>query len=657
MAEEYNAEEIQVLKGLEAVRVRPGMYIGSTSQTGLHQCVYEIIDNSIDEFMAGYGDVVAVSLNKDTSCTVSDHGRGIPVDKHKQTGKSALELVLTELHAGGKFGGGGYKVSGGLHGVGASCVNALSNKLIAIVHRDGKVYQMEFSRGKVTKELSVIGTCKKGETGTEITFYPDGTIFETLDYDYPTLRRRLRELAFLNKGIRIVFTDYRDVDEEGKPKQEEFHYEGGITSYVEYLSLKQKSSVNKEPIYLRAEYTDRIVTTKAEDGTERTHKATDIVEVAFQYCTSDSSRIYTYTNNINTKFGGTHLSGFKDGLVTVLNKYGHDLKVFKAKDNIQQKDIEDGLIAIISIKFEEPQFEGQTKEKLGSSAARTQVKNAVTEFVSRYFDQHQDEAKAIIDAVYLNAKAREAAKKAKELTKKKQSASNITLSDKLAKCSSKDAEECEIYLVEGDSAGGSAKQGRDRRTQAILPLRGKILNVEKASEKSIMSNQEIRTMIATFGCGTHEDYNEDKLNFHKVIIMTDADVDGAHIRTLLLTFFFRYMRPLIENGHVYIAQPPLFLVKKGKKHWYTYNDDEQRKLLKEVGSDGVSVQRYKGLGEMNPSQLYETTMNPTTRTIIQCSIEDAQEADETFSLLMGDDVPPRRKYIKDNAHKVMNLDF
>ena len=652
-SQEYDASGIQVLEGLDAVRKRPGMYIGSTSSAGLHHLVYEVIDNSIDEFMAGFGQEISVTIHEDGSCSVRDHGRGIPTDMHK-SGKPALEVVLTKLHAGGKFGAGAYKVSGGLHGVGVSVVNALSNKMIARVFRDGDIYEMSFERGHVTESMKVVGKCKKSECGTEITFWPDDTMFETVIFDYAILRRRFKELAFLNSNVIIVFTDEREKGSNGEPHTETYHFEGGITTFVEEISKKQGETIGS-PIYLRAEYDSRSIKLTQDDGTELTAKAHDIVEVAFQYNASYGDRIYSFVNNINTVNGGTHLKGFKEGLLQVINQYGRSMNLIK-KEDLSSKDIEEGLVAVVSIKFQEPQFEGQTKGALGSTEARTQVRNAVVEFVTRWFDQHRDEAEKIISKNCAAMRAREAARKARDLERNKKDVDKVALSGKLAKCSSKDPSECEIYLVEGDSAGGSAKQGRDRRTQAVLPLRGKILNVEKASLKSILANVELRTMIASFGCGVHEDYDESKLKYGKIIIMTDADVDGAHIRTLLLTFFFRWMRELIENGHVYIAQPPLFLVKKGKQHWYTYSDEEQQRLLKKLGS-GVVVQRYKGLGEMNPTQLFETTMDPATRTIIQCSIEDAEEANEMFSLLMGDDVPPRRQYIQENAHKVMNLDF
>ena len=651
----YDASDIQVLEGLSPVRKRPGMYIGNTSKEGLHQLVYEVIDNSIDEAMGGYGDSIDVIIHKDNTITVVDHGRGIPVDVQKQTGKPALEVVLTVLHAGGKFGGGGYKVSGGLHGVGVSCVNALSESMIVTVHRDGGEYVLELSRGEVVKPMKKVKSVDKHDTGTTVWFKPDPEIFDTLVFDFTTLRHRLRELAFLNKNVVITLTDERDVDEEtGEVKKETYHYSGGILSFVEEVGKRRDNLVNDEVIYF--EHTDDKRDLVTESGTI---KATDIVEVALQYNDSYAERLYSFVNNIETKDGGTHVKGFYQGFLQVINKFAHEMKFLKEDENLAQDDVKEGLVTVISIKFQEPQFEGQTKTKLGSVEARALVKDAVVEYLTRYFEQHPDECKKIVEKNCLAQKAREAARKARELARSKSDAKKISLPGKLADCSSKKAEECEIYIVEGDSAGGSAKQGRDRRTQAILPLRGKILNVEKASAEKIFANEELRAMIAAFRCGTQDDYNESKLRYDKIIIMTDADVDGAHIRTLLLTFFYRFMKPLIENNHVYIAIPPLYKVTKGKQTWYTYNDEEQAKKIDELGgmSEAIKIQRYKGLGEMNPDQLYETTMDPEERTIIRCTIKDAEEADETFSLLMGDQVPPRRKFIEENAHKVYNLDF
>lgn len=651
----YDASDIQVLEGLSPVRKRPGMYIGNTSKEGLHQLVYEVIDNSIDEAMGGYGDSIDVIIHKDNTITVVDHGRGIPVDVQKQTGKPALEVVLTVLHAGGKFGGGGYKVSGGLHGVGVSCVNALSESMIVTVHRDGGEYVIELARGEVVKPMKKVKSVNKSDTGTTVWFKPDPEIFDTLVYDFTTLRHRLRELAFLNKNVVITLTDEREVDEEtSEVKKETYHYSGGILSFVEEVGKRRDNLVNDEVIYF--EHTDDKRDLVTETGTI---KATDIVEVALQYNDSYAERLYSFVNNIETKDGGTHVKGFYQGFLQVINKFAHEMKFLKEDENLAQDDVKEGLVTVVSIKFQEPQFEGQTKTKLGSVEARALVKDAVVEYLTRYFEQHPDECKKIVEKNCLAQKAREAARKARELARSKSDAKKISLPGKLADCSSKKAEECEIYIVEGDSAGGSAKQGRDRRTQAILPLRGKILNVEKASAEKIFANEELRAMIAAFRCGTQDDYNESKLRYDKIIIMTDADVDGAHIRTLLLTFFYRFMKPLIENGHVYIAIPPLYKVTKGKQTWYTYNDEEQAKKIEELGgmSESIKIQRYKGLGEMNPDQLYETTMDPEERTIIRCSIKDAEEADETFSLLMGDQVPPRRKFIEDNAHKVYNLDF
>lgn len=657
--QEYDASEIQVLEGLEAVRKRPGMYIGSTSSQGLHHLVYEVMDNSIDEAVAGFGKEIDVIIHEDNSVTVRDHGRGIPVDKHEKTGKPALEVVLTVLHAGGKFGAGAYKVSGGLHGVGVSVVNALSSRMEAKVRRNGNIYHMVFERGIVKQEMKIIGKANgESDTGTEITFWPDSEVFETTVYDFKILRHRFKELAFLNKNIVINFTDEREKNDVGEPKKETYHFEGGIITFVEEVGTRKDSFVNDEVVYVNEEYDKRKITLVDEDGKANEIIAHDIVEVAFQYNNSYSNSIYSFVNNINTVGGGTHVQGFMAGLTQVINTFAREMGFLKEKDdNLSQDDVKEGLVAVISIKFQEPQFEGQTKGILGSSDARGLVKDAVVEYVTRYFEQHIEETKKILKKNCLAAEARQAARKAKELARSKKAAGKSPLPGKLASCSSKKPEEREIFLVEGDSAGGSAKQGRDRFFQAILPLRGKILNVEKASMQSILKNEEIKAMVSTFGCGTGDEYDDTKLNYHKIVIMTDADVDGAHIRTLLLTFFYRFMPQLIENGYVYIAQPPLFKIKKGKKSWYTYNDEEQARKLAEVGTDGVVIQRYKGLGEMDPVQLYETTMDPETRTMIRCTIEDAEDADEMFSLLMGDKVPPRRKFIEENAHKVYSLDF
>ena len=628
---DYGAEQIQILEGLEAVRKRPGMYIGSTSERGLHHLVYEVVDNSIDEALAGYCTHIDVTVRKDNSITVVDNGRGIPVDMH-ESGQPALEVVLTVLHAGGKFGGDGYKVSGGLHGVGVSVVNALSTKMDVTVKRDGKIHTMSFSRGVTTQKLKIVGDTE--ETGTTVTFTPDPEIFSVTSYNYDTLKHRLRELAFLNHGITITLTDER---EEGK--KDSFHFEGGISSFVEHLNRK-KEKINPKPIYF--------------NGT----KDDTIVEIALQYNDSYQENIYSFVNNINTEEGGTHLAGFKLALTRAANDFARRQNILKANDaNLSGEDVREGLTCVLSLKIREPQFEGQTKTKLGNSEVRGIVDSIVTEGLNEYFEENPAETKKILDKALMAARAREAARKARELTRRKNALEVNSLPGKLADCSIKDPEQAEIYIVEGDSAGGSAKQGRDRRFQAILPLRGKILNVEKARLDKIFANAEIRTMITAFGTGISEDFDLAKRRYGKIIIMTDADVDGAHIRTLLLTFFYRYMKPLIEHGHVYIAQPPLYQIRKGKKHWYTYSDEELAKKLTEVGRDGATVQRYKGLGEMNPEQLWETTMDPAERTMLRVDMENAQEADELFTILMGDKVEPRRQFIEENAKLVKNLDI
>lgn len=629
---DYGAEQIQILEGLEAVRMRPGMYIGSTSERGLHHLVYEVVDNSIDEALAGYCDHIDVTIHKDNSITVVDNGRGIPVDMH-ESGKPAVEVVLTVLHAGGKFGGDGYKVSGGLHGVGVSVVNALSTSMEVQVKRDGKIYEIAFKRGVTTKPLTVVGTT--AETGTCVHFVPDPEIFSVTTYSYETLRHRLRELSFLNHGITIGLHD-----ERVEPvRSESFHFEGGISSFVEHLNRK-KEVLNPEPIYFNG----------VKDAT--------VVEIAMQYNDSYQENIYSFVNNINTEEGGTHLAGFKLALTRAANDFARKQGILKDKDsNLSGDDVREGLTCVISLKIREPQFEGQTKTKLGNSEVRGIVDSIVTEGLSEYFDENPAITKRIIEKAIMASRAREAARKARELTRRKNALEVSSLPGKLADCSVKDPEQAEIYLVEGDSAGGSAKQGRDRRFQAILPLRGKILNVEKARLDKIFANAEIRTMITAFGTGISEDFDLSKRRYGKIIIMTDADVDGAHIRTLLLTFLYRYMKPLIEHGHVYIAQPPLYQIRKGKKHWYTYSDDELARKLDEVGRDGVTVQRYKGLGEMNPEQLWETTMDPEGRTMLRVEMEDAEEADELFTILMGDKVEPRRQFIEENAKLVRNLDI
>ena len=627
---DYGANQIQILEGLEAVRKRPGMYIGSTSARGLHHLVYEVVDNSIDEALAGYCTHIEVTIHKDNSITVTDNGRGIPVDMH-ESGKPAVEVVLTVLHAGGKFGGSGYKVSGGLHGVGVSVVNALSTNMEVKVKRDGKIHEITFEKGVTKEPLKVVG--QTDETGTLVHFVPDAEIFDETVYDYDTLRHRLRELSFLNRGITIILTDERPEE----VRQETFYFEGGISSFVEHLN-RNKEVINPEPVYF--------------NGT----KDTTVVEIALQYNTSYSENIYSFVNNINTGEGGTHLAGFKSALTRAANDFARRQGIIKNnEDNLVGEDIREGLTCVISIKLREPQFEGQTKTKLGNSEVRGIVDSIVSEGLSEYFEENPVISKKIIEKSIMASRAREAARKARELTRRKNALEVSSLPGKLADCSVKDPEQAEIYLVEGDSAGGSAKQGRDRRFQAILPLRGKILNVEKARLDKILNNEEIRTMITAFGSGIEFDIT--KRRYGKIIIMTDADVDGAHIRTLLLTFFYRYMRPLIENGHVYIAQPPLYQIRKGRSHWYTYSDEELAQKLDEIGRDGITVQRYKGLGEMNPEQLWETTMDPEKRTVLQVHLREAEEADSIFTILMGDKVEPRRRFIEEHANLVRNLDL
>lgn len=630
----YNAEQIHVLEGLEAVRKRPAMYIGSTSSRGLHHLVYEVVDNSIDEALAGYCSDIKVIIHKDNSITVIDNGRGIPVDMMKKEKKPAVEVIMTVLHAGGKFGDGGYKVSGGLHGVGVTCVNALSEHMEVEVRRGGKCYGIEFAKGKTSKKLYEKGDCET--TGTTVHFKPDATIFTETEYSYDTLRLRIRELAFLNKGITISLTDERAED-----KSETFHFAGGIIEYVEFMD-KDKDKINPKPIYLEGE------------------KNAVIVEVAMQYCDTYSENIFTYVNNINTEEGGTHLSGFRKALTRTINAYVRKTNMLKEnEDALSGDDVREGLTAVLSLKVQNPQFESQTKIKLGNSEVMPIVDNLVGDTLAEFMEENPQVAKKLVEKAIIAARARLAARKARELTRRKNAMDLGGLPGKLADCKSRNVEDTEIYLVEGDSAGGSAKQGRNSDFQAILPLRGKILNVEKARLDKVLSSEEIRNMITAFGCGIGDDFNLDKARYGKIIIMTDADVDGAHIRTLLLTFFYRYMQPLIKEGHVFIAQPPLYLIRKNQKqHYYAYSDEELQQILDEVGRDtNPYVQRYKGLGEMNPGQLWETTMDPAARTILQVHLEDAAEADRIFSILMGDKVEPRRQFIEDNAKKVRNLDL
>lgn len=635
----YNASQIQVLEGLEAVRRRPGMYIGSTDSRGLHHLVYEIVDNSIDEAMAGFCTHIYVTIHADNSITVVDNGRGIPVDIHPKTGKSALEVALTMLHAGGKFGGSGYKVSGGLHGVGLSVVNALSTELTAEVRRDGHIYRQICRRGIKVTEVEIVGDCGADEHGTTIHFVPDEEIFDEVNYEYDILVRRLRELAFLNGGVRIIVTDERC----DPPVRDSFHYEGGVVEYVRYIN-KNKEVLHPDPIYFSAVKNDNPLETAS-------------VEVALQYNDGYSENVFTYANNINTIEGGSHLAGFRAAMTRVINDYARKFKILKDSDqNLTGDDIREGLSAIISVKLTEPQFEGQTKTKLGNAYIRTLVDNAVTAGMTAYLEENPAQAKLILDKCLSASRAREAARKARELTRRKSVLDSAALPGKLADCSEKDPSKCELFIVEGDSAGGSAKEGRDRHFQAILPLRGKILNVEKTRLDKILGNAEIKCMITAFGAGMDADFDETKLRYHKIICMTDADVDGSHIRTLLLTFFYRHMRPMIERGYVYIAQPPLYLIKKGNTERYVYSDEELNRTLDEIGRDKIYIQRYKGLGEMNPEQLWDTTMDPANRIMLRVTMDDAMLADETFTLLMGDRVEPRREFIERNSKLVADLD-
>ena len=638
MSTEYGADQIQILEGLEAVRKRPGMYIGSTSSRGLHHLVYEIVDNSVDEALAGYCDHIQVFINPDNSITVIDNGRGIPVGINHKAGLPAVEVVFTILHAGGKFGGGGYKVSGGLHGVGASVVNALSNWLEVEICKEGKLYKQRYEKGKVMYPLKVVGDCEPEKTGTKVTFLPDDTIFEETVFEYDILRQRFREMAFLTKGLKISLTDLRGEEE----KKEVFHYEGGIKEFVEYLNK------SKTPLYDNIIYCEGV-------------KDNVMVEVAMQHNDSFTDNTYGFVNNITTPEGGTHVVGFRNAITKTFNDYARKNKLLKdSEPNLTGEDIREGLTAIISVKIEDPQFEGQTKQKLGNSEARGAVDSIVSNYLQIFLEQNPSVGKTIVDKSVLAQRAREAARKARDLTRRKSALEGLALPGKLADCSDKDPSKCEIYIVEGDSAGGSAKTARDRATQAILPLRGKILNVEKARLDKIYGNAEIKAMITAFGTGIHEDFDISKLRYHKIIIMTDSDVDGAHISTLLLTFLYRFMPDLIKEGYVYLAQPPLYKLEKNKKTWYAYSDEELDAILKEVGRDNNNkIQRYKGLGEMDAEQLWDTTMDPEHRVLLRVTMDDetSSELDLTFTTLMGDKVEPRRDFIEANAKFVKNLDI
>ena len=628
----YGAEQITVLKGLEPVRKRPGMYIGSTDTNGLHHLINEVVDNSIDEALAGFCNLINVDINKDGSCSITDNGRGIPTGINKEEGKSAVELVLTKLHAGGKFGDGGYKISGGLHGVGLACVNALSEWLEVEIKQNGKVYKQVYNRGVPQRDLAEVGNSTS--TGTKVTFMPDDEVFETTLFEYDRIRKRLRELAFLNNGITIVITDHREEN-----KTETFHYEGGIVEFVEEMN-EGKQCILKKPIFIKTLSKDK----------------TGDIELAFQYNDGYKEVIHGYANNINTVEGGTHIEGFKKALLKTINEYGHKLKILKDADKLSGDDVREGITAIVSVKLQDPQFEGQTKTKLGNSYMQTEVYNAVCDLFGTYLEENPDDARALILRSVTAQRAREAANAARTMARRKGALESTTLPGKLADCTDKDPTHCEIYIVEGDSAGGTAKQCRDRRFQAILPLRGKILNVEKARLNHVLANEEIKAMITAFGGGVGQEFDTSKLRYHKIICMTDADVDGAHIRILLLTFFYRYMPGLIENGYVYSAMPPLYKLQKGKRIEYCYSEEEKVQKVNEMGTKGLDIQRYKGLGEMDKEQLWDTTMNPANRGLIQIKMADAIEADKIFTLLMGDAPELRRKFIEENAKLVDNLD-